>query len=473
MNARIPFPLLLLIATLPCALRADTTSQGQDVRMTIHPAAPGTPALRDALLPEPMDREPGNAATVYLMAFADAGRVTLDPSFDALQGASVADLDAAKAEALLNAHGTMLAQLSVAAHRAGCDWAPPTRERGLRAVLPYLNPARVAGNLLSIKAKLAIKHRDYPQAIEALRDGFALADHLEREPLLIQSMVATSIRTELLADMRELVRQPGAPNLYWPLVNLPPAGRDRARIMQTEKASLFLTCPELKHVEQLSATESRRAFDELQSLVGGSRADQWAVLLLGMVRNYPKAKAFLIDQGRSRDAVEAMPADTAVLAYYVAQYDDQFDDVNKLAGLPLWQAYAQMAQPTEGASAPRLTERLHSYGHAQLDDPRTYNPLLAVLPAYRRAFASFASVERDRAMLQVVEGIRAYAAAHDGAAPQSLDRLSPGTPAPLDPMLNRPFAYRAEGDAAVTLTAPAPPGEPPQAAKTFHITVAH
>lgn len=470
MNARIP--ILLLIATLPCLVRAAPNPQGEDVRMTIHPAAPGEPALGNALLPEPADQEPGNAATVYLMAFEDAGRVTADPSFDALQGARAADLDEQKAAAFVNAHGTMLAQLSVAARRSECDWSPPTRERGLRAVLPYLNAARVAGDVLSIKAKLAIKRRDFPQAVEALRDGFALADHLEREPLLIHALVAVSIRTRLLADVRELIQQPGAPNLYWPLVNLPPAGRDRIRIMQMEKASLFLTYPSLRHVEQLSAAESRRVFDELQSLVGGSGAGQWPALLLGMVHSYPKAKQVLIDEGRSRDAVESMPADTAVLAYYVAQYVDQFDDINKLAGLPLWRLYARMAEPTAAQAGPRTTGRLHSYGYAQRDDPRTYNPLLAILPAHRRAFANFVSVERDRAMLRAVEAIRAYAAAHNGAVPPSLDALAPDTPAPVDPMLNRPFEYRAEGDTA-TLTAPAPAGEPPQSAKTFHITVAH
>ncbi|HEY2586067.1 MAG TPA: hypothetical protein VGI81_09930 [Tepidisphaeraceae bacterium] len=470
MNARISF--LLLIAMLSCLVRADPMPQREDVRITIHPAAPGEPALRNALLPEAADQQPGNAATVYLMAFEDAGRVTADPSFDFLQGATAAELDEAKAEALLNAHRTMLEPLAVAAHRSGCDWAPPTRERGLRAVLPYLNAARAAGDLLSIKAKLAIKRRNYPEAIDALRDGFALADHLEREPLLIQALVAVSIRTQLLADVRELVQQPGAPNLYWPLVNLPPAGRDRIRIVQTEKASLFLTYPSLRHVEQLSAAESRRVFDELQSLVAGSRADRWAELLLGMVRNYPKAKEFLVAEGRSRDDVEAMPADTAVLAYYVGQYVEQFDGINKRAGLPLWQASAQIAQPTAAPDGPRTPDRLHSYGSAQREDPRTYNPLLAILPGYRGAFAHFAGVERDRAMLQVVEGIRAYAAAHNGAMPPSLDALSPDTPAPVDPMLNRPFEYHAEGQ-TTTLTAPAPAGEPPQSAKTYHITLAH
>jgi hypothetical protein len=459
MKARIP--LLLLIAMLPSLAVADATPQGEDVRLTIDPAAPGRPALRNALLPDPIDQVPGNAATLYLIAFEDAGRMSADPSFDALHDASVAELDEAKAEALLNSHRTMLDQLSVAGRRADCDWAPPTRERGLRAVLPYLNAARVAGSLISIKAKLAIKQRDFPHAIAALRDGFALADHLEREPLLIQGLVAVSIRTEMLADVRQLIQQPGAPNLYWPLVNLPPAGRERIRIVQTEKTALFITWPALRHVEQLSAAESRRIFQELQSLSGRNHPGNWAELLLGMVRNYPLAKRFLIEEGRPREDVEAMPADTAVLDYYVAQYVEQFDDIDKFAGLPLWQgayAIATVGVPKKSSAAP--------------DDGRAFNPLLAILPSYHRAFTNFASAERDRAMLQVVEEIRAYAAAHNGALPASLDLLSRDLPTPLDPMLNRPFEYRFASDGA-TLAAPAPPAEPPQAAKTFHITVAH
>lgn len=470
MKARIP--LILLIAMLPAMARADTSAQGEDVRLTIHPAAPGRPALRNALLPDPVDQAPGNAATLYLIAFEDAGRVSADPSFDALRDASVAELDDAKAEALLNNHRTLLDQLSAAGHRADCDWAPPTRERGLRAVLPYLNAARVAGNLISIEAKLAIKRRDFPQAIAALRDGFALAEHLEREPLLIQGLVAVSIRTEMLADVRQLIQQPGAPNLYWPLVNLPPAGRERIQIVQTEKTALFITWPALRHVEQLSAAESRRIFQEVQSLSGRDNPGSWTELLVGMVRNYPLAKRFLIDEGRSREDVEAMPADTAVLAYYVAQYIEQFDEIDKVAGLPLWQACAASAAPTNRQESPSAPDNPHSYGYTPGYDPQAFNPLLAILPPYHRAFTHLAGAERDRAMLQVVEEIRAYAAAHDGALPASLDRLSPEMPTPLDPMLNRPFEFHVASGGA-TLAGPAPPGEPPQVPKMFHITIAH
>lgn len=467
MNARIP--VLLFVTALACVVRAQATAKGEDVRLTLHPAAPGQPALKDALLPEPADQTPGNAATVYLMAFDDAGRVSSDPSFESLRDVTIAELDEAKASALLNAHTVMMQNLAIAARRSACEWDPPTREQGLRAVLTYPNQAWVAGNLLSIRAKLAMKRRHFDEAIDALRDGFALADHLEREPLLVQALVAASIRGQLLADARELAQQPGAPNLYWPLVNLPPAGRNRVRIVQTEKSSLFLTFPELRHVEQLSAAQSRQVFADLQHLAGGG---SWAELLLGMVREYPQAKRFLIEHGRSPELANEMPPDTAVLSYYLAQFIEQSDEMNKRAGLPLWQACAEVPQPTVRDGAPGSPAGLHSYGYASPDEPQPYNPLLATAPAYHRAFSSFANVERERAMLQVVEGIRAYAAAHDGALPRSLDVLSPDTPAPLDPMLNRPFDYQVAGDAA-TLAAPAPPGEPPQLQKSYHITIAH
>lgn len=58
------------------------------------------------------------------------------------------------------------------------------------------------------------------------------------------------------------------------------------------------------------------------------------------------------------------------------------------------------------------------------------------------------ALDRELAAMQIVEGLRAYAAANDGQLPDSLEDLA-DTPAPLDPSTGQPFGYRVEGRTAV------------------------
>jgi hypothetical protein len=63
--------------------------------------------------------------------------------------------------------------------------------------------------------------------------------------------------------------------------------------------------------------------------------------------------------------------------------------------------------------------------------------------------------DREAALLQCVEALRAYTAAHGGKLPKSLEELSPDTPALLDPLMGKPFDYQIDGD-TVTLRAVSP-----------------
>ncbi len=51
------------------------------------------------------------------------------------------------------------------------------------------------------------------------------------------------------------------------------------------------------------------------------------------------------------------------------------------------------------------------------------------------------------ALLQTVEAIRMYGAAHDGQLPKTLDQLS--VPAPQDPFTGKPLEYEYDQDHAV------------------------
>jgi hypothetical protein len=107
-------------------------------------------------------------------------------------------------------------------------------------------------------------------------------------------------------------------------------------------------------------------------------------------------------------------------------------------------------------------------------DPRVNffnrNAFLGVLePAHERVRILALRFERDLKMLQCLEAIRLYAAAHDGNLPERLDQGLPGA-VPIDPLHDLPFVYRASGDSAI-LESPAPRGEKAKVGLRYDITV--
>src|SRR6185436_9973557 len=97
-------------------------------------------------------------------------------------------------------------------------------------------------------------------------------------------------------------------------------------------------------------------------------------------------------------------------------------------------------------------------------------PLGWMVPAFSAARLNLVNVDRFIASLQCVEGIRAYAAVHNGNLPDSLDDLVE-TPAPLDPVTGKAFAYEVNANVAV-LTAAIPFGGRADQGWRFEISVA-
>lgn len=66
----------------------------------------------------------------------------------------------------------------------------------------------------------------------------------------------------------------------------------------------------------------------------------------------------------------------------------------------------------------------------------------------RAAWARGAEAQRAQAVAQLIEALRAHAAAADGHLPARLEALD-STPAPLDPVTGKPFIYEMVEQTAV------------------------
>ncbi len=448
------YPLWTALIALTIVVAPLSAQQSPDEkRLTVHPAPLPVPALRYRFTVAPEDQVPGNAATAYLMAIAAA---QADPRADELLETPLADLKKAGAQEFLDRQHHALENVEIATRRTDCAWESSFRQRGFDATLGYLNQCRWIANLLSIQARLRIAEGRYDDAARSIRDGFLLAQNLGREEPLVQSLVADGIEAVMLNDVRELVTSKDSPNLYWALANVRRPLIDVRSTIESETAAVFFTFPELKdHPERLSAEASRELLSRIASYShGASMPGDVASGLFHLMQTYPRAKAWLASSGLTAQEIDALAPNSVALAYDVAQYRQQAQELSKWAGLPVWESMPGMRRSIERLQATR----------------QEYNSLTRLLPTFEFTALRFARTDRELAMMLCVEGIRAYAAAHNGAPPPDLAALSPDTPAPLDPMLGKPFEYQVR-DNAVAIRGAAPDGALKQFEMILHVTL--
>lgn len=459
---RLVFILLLAAAA---AAPAQAPSEGEPTKLTLSPAAAPSPALKYVLLPELKDQTPGNAALEYYRAFSPEwwGRIrqpkTLENIDNALQ-TPLKDLPRKELDWLESNH--MLRQVDTAARREYVDWgmAERLRREGFGLLLPDIQSLRQVGTLLAVRARLEIAEGRYDKALYTLQTGMALAHHVGNGVLLIQNLVGMALAQQMLAQLEELIQQPGAPNLYWALTDLPRPFFDLRKALQGEKLALYVELPDLRSLENTRLTPDQQQ-KWLRILGGGLDAlqprpnlntNRRLVGTFLVLRAYPEAKKALIAEGRKPDEVEALPTLQVVLIHALHQYQRLQDDLFKWYGLPYWEALPHLEQAVKQLRIPR--RRLEAF------------PFFDALPAIQKVVVAAVRPERRIAALRCVEAIRLYAAAHDGKLPETLDAINEVL-IPIDRMTGKSFTYRVSGDRA-TLSAPPPPGEQAAPHNTLH-----
>ena len=66
-----------------------------------------------------------------------------------------------------------------------------------------------------------VARKDFDDAIRTAKTMFALARHLGEYPTLAANRVGLSVAEMALDTLEEMIQQPGCPNLYWALTDLP------------------------------------------------------------------------------------------------------------------------------------------------------------------------------------------------------------------------------------------------------------
>jgi hypothetical protein len=452
----LPVCLLLLVASGAVAQDEDTPPPA--VRLTLHPAAEPTPALKYRLLPEVRELSPGNAAQLYYRAFSPEWLTHLRPDVAKRLRDHAEHPDKVPLKEfrwVLNYKAAR--ELDRAARRRYCDWelTERVREDALSLPLPDIQGFREFVRVLMLRTRLEMEDGAHDRVAYSLQTSFALARHMSEAPTLIHALVGVNFARQAVDEVREWVQKPNAPNLYWALSDLPRPLIDMRKPLQGERLFLDSLWPEARDMlaadrpTPLPSAQVEKLVARLRGIVwGNNKVDDRLDFAVHLAQVHPQSRRTLLARGWEPRDIDALPVIQTWFLAETVTYDRIYEDLVKWTALPYPQALPAIN---------RVLRRLDPEGTAPL---RSGGRSLAylLLPAVGKVLTAPALLQREVDALRCVEALRLYAAAHDGKLPAELKDITE-VPVPEDPVTGKPFEYRLS-DGTATLSAPAVPWAP-------------
>lgn len=446
------------LAVFPVTARAE----GPVLRLYVRPMPAPKPALKYQLLPELRELNPGNAAHNYLKCFMKQRRfffakeaVTERARYQTMPLAEL------PRDQLRDYGGAALRQADWAARLDALDWQdlPGIQEGGLEQLPPEVGPLQVLAESLHVRLRAEVAGRRFDDASRTAKTLFALSRHLGEYPSEVANLVGLGAAHLGLCALEEMVQQPGCPNLYWALTDLPCPLVDLRKGIQGERA---LVAAELRAIrDDVPMTEGEidqfvKHYCGLMSYgreqAGKPPRDLWPALRArGQDAEQVRAAGSrLVDAGCAAALVRRFPPLQVVLLDDKREYEVRRDGRAKLLALPLWQIDARAADEEAGRGGDGLFANL--------------------LPHVVKLRRTQGVLEQQIALLRHVEALRLYAAAHDGGLPPRLADIP--VPPPADPVTGGPFEYSVEGTTArIRGAVPPGAGSDPGHAACYEVTV--
>ncbi|MBC8356290.1 MAG: hypothetical protein H8E66_30290 [Planctomycetes bacterium] len=445
------------------------------MEMTLTPRAESNPALKHQLLADDFNMLDGNAATYYLKAQGffeqTVARDRLTEFYEKSRERSRLEskpfgelpphnwlsmhpgelpIEEVKEFLTLTAFQPRFLKEAAARRRFDLDRNIQGVDDPIGYLLPAIQSMREIARIQSLRCKVAIAEGRLDDAIEILRQQYALARHLGHDDFLVTNLVGMAIASIAWSDALTFVQQADAPNLYWALASLPRPLVDVSHAMSVERHFLYLQLKVLREVDESPRPVGYwqdfldRLIPQIRTLAsdfGIAKQDTETVraMMVGYIAaSYPGAKRYLIeDLGLSREQVEAYPTAQVVFLAMVRYYDSARDYYFKWIRVPYWQSRSVIDDPSFNENSRRSADRV-GWSSA---------PTQILLPAVLAVQRAAARNEQKIALLQTVEAIRMYGAAHEGKLPPNLNDLP--VPAPMEPFTGKPLDYEFHSKYAV------------------------
>lgn len=448
------------------AIAQSTTRPAGDYRsFTLTPAAPPVPALKYRFDVDPIDRVKGNAAVLYLQGVVMHGDAAKNDGLVTLQDqdfASDEEFARAAAEKVDWLDTSVPIMLQDAQRRTDCDWNIPLRDRGIEALLPYLNDMRAIANYLRDKHRLAVAKGDVDGAVEILRAMIQLGNRCDDGggTFAVSTLVSVGIQAMAFERLEHMMNMANSPNYYWSLRSLPSEFGNQLGAAEAERETVFYMFPSMLRArsEELSAAEWQALLAQVRT-----RMDSYYTKF---AKWQPATRPGRPADDRSRrvsDAAAIQANDRAILPaareHYIqtrhveASAADKIEPA-KLVAILYYDTYLDIADESIRMFSLPYPERLaaaklQAQRFDRLSDEQPSNPFFVLAEPLQRFVITNARCDRMTAGLCAVEAIRAYAARHNGQLPPTLDAVGDDTPPPTNPTTGKPFDYRVEGDTAI------------------------
>lgn len=423
----------VVVALPPCGGAAEP--------FAVKPAAAPVPALKYQLLPEVREMHAGNPAQWYVRAFAEQRNFFFNKEpVTARRNALIVPLDRfPKQELGYYSTTNALKGVDYGARHDAIGWEVIDRVKaeGLDGAYPELSSYGVLGEALHVRFRLELAEKRFDAAVVTAKTMFAFARHLGEHPTVGGTATAMEVAGRALDAVEEFVRQPGSPNLYWALTDLPTPLVEVKKGLQGQIAGALT---ELAIPDDVALSEERvdKVVSRLSGVLGFTREQAGEAPRnfraelrkrlsdaehMKAVRKRLHAPGAPGDPARGLAAlpVAAFTPAHALLLDEKRDFERRRDEVLKLLGLPAWQIDALPVAKSGGL----------------------FDSFLPPVTETRRAQAK---LDQRVAWLRHVEALRMNAAENGGKLPPSLAEIK--LPLPVDPLTGKPFGYELKDGAA-------------------------
>jgi hypothetical protein len=329
---------------------------------------------------------------------------------------------------------------------------------GIGLLLPDVQKMRAIAAGLQMRFREEVSQRRFDDAIRTAKTMFAMSRHMGEHPTLIGDLVGIAIATIAIGPLEEMLEQPGCPNLYWALTNLPCPLVSVEKGMEGERTLIQAEFNGLVDTTPMTPEQIKKVITYLDKirldLPIKDKKETMRAWLDARNKNEALLKAVrgrLVEHGIPRERIEILPADQVLLLDQKRLYEVRRDEVMKLMNLPTWQVEAMAIQVIEAKQA--------------TDELGLFDFLVPALTKVRRAQGR---IEQRIGLLRHVEALRLYAAAHEGKLPAKLEDID--QPLPFDPFTGKPFRYQVEGATAHIRGTP-PAGDKQNPALNVHYAI--
>jgi hypothetical protein len=252
-----------------------------------------------------------------------------------------------------------------------------------------------------------------------------------------------------------MIQQPGCPNLFWALTNLPHPFIDLRKGFQGERVFLTKEFAALDTRAPMTDTQVDKAVDRLQELMKiinvNKNVSDWLSASAIDKERVRAARTRLIESGLAENKVKQFTAPQVILLDEKLEFEVRRDEVRKVMMLSFWQA-----EPLLRAARQQRGKREDS--------------LFAGLIAGDKVKLAQTRVEQRLGLLRCVEALRLHAAENDGKLPAKLEDIK--LPLPVDPVTGKPFVYKLDGGTAILRGTPPPGVNDPAYNVRYEVTIA-